>query len=89
MWLRLALNTLLALLIFSACSLFLLNSLIFKREYSFNNLRGANNGKLRFDFAIFKEGILKGLIEFQGEQHFYPVKAFGGIEAFQERKYND
>lgn len=67
----------------------LAHNIMFKREYGFNNLRGANNGKLRFDFAIFKEDILKGLIEFQGEQHFYPVKAFGGIEAFQERKYND
>lgn len=61
----------------------------FKKEYSFDDLRGINNGKLRFDFAIFNNDILKGLIEFQGEQHFYPVKAFGGIETFKERTYND
>lgn len=61
----------------------------FKKEYSFDDLRGINNGKLRFDFAIFNNNILKGLIEFQGEQHFYPVKAFGGIETFKERTYND
>lgn len=61
----------------------------FKREYSFEELKGFNNGKLRFDFAIFNKDILQGLIEFQGEQHFYPVEAFGGITSFQERKYND
>jgi len=54
----------------------------FKREYSFEELKGFNNGKLRFDFAIFNKNILQGLIEFQGEQHFYPVKTFGGITSF-------
>ena len=31
---------------------------------------------LRFDFAIFKDKELKGLIEFQGEQHTNPSNGF-------------
>ena len=40
------------------------------REYSFNNLVSDSNRKLRFDFAVFKDGIIKFLIEYQGEQHY-------------------
>ncbi len=40
----------------------------FQREYSFKDLRDVL--PLRFDFAIFKENRLLGLIEFQGSQHF-------------------
>lgn len=39
----------------------------FKREYSFNDL--VDNGRLRFDFAIFQNNKLYGLIEYQGRQH--------------------
>ena len=31
---------------------------------------------LRFDFAIFNEDKLVGLIEFQGEQHYIPSNGF-------------
>ena len=44
------------------------------REYSFNDL--VDDLPLRFDFAIFKEGRLLGLIEFQGEQHYNPSNGF-------------
>lgn len=47
------------------------NNIIYKREYSFEDLLGVNQGKLRFDFAIFnKNNQLIKLIEFQGKQHF-------------------
>ena len=47
------------------------NNIIYKREYSFEDLLGVNQGKLRFDFAIFnKNNQLIKLIEFQGRQHF-------------------
>ena len=47
------------------------NNIIYKREYSFEDLLGVNQGKLRFDFAIFnKDNQLIKLIEFQGKQHF-------------------
>ena len=32
---------------------------------------------------------VKGLIEFQGWQHDYPVKRFGGKEEFEKRKIRD
>ena len=44
------------------------------REYSFSDL--VDVLPLRFDFAIFKEGKLLGLIEFQGEQHFCQNNGF-------------
>lgn len=51
------------------------NNIIYKREYSFDDLLGINQGKLRFDFAIFnKENQLIKLIEFQGRQHFEETK---------------
>ena len=51
------------------------NNIIYKREYTFDDLLGVNQGKLRFDFAIFnKENQLIKLIEFQGRQHFEETK---------------
>lgn len=41
-----------------------------------------------FDFAIFKQGKLIGLLEYDGEQHFKAIEHFGGEEKFliqQER----
>lgn len=43
------------------------NNIEYKTEYIFRDL--FDKGYLRFDFAIFKEEKLLGLIEFQGEQH--------------------
>ena len=53
----------------------------FKREYSFNDLKGH-----RFDFYISDRKIL---IEYDGEQHFRPVDFFGGGSAFEMRKRKD
>ena len=61
----------------------------FQKEYKFQNLIGYNNGQLRFDFGILKKDDLVGLIEYQGEQHYYPIQKFGGQEGFVQRKYND
>ena len=40
------------------------------REYSFEDLVSDNTRKLRFDFAVLKDGMVKFLIEYQGEQHY-------------------
>lgn len=45
------------------------NHIDYKRQYSFEDLRGLKNGLLRFDFAIFKQQHLYCLIEYQGGQH--------------------
>ena len=43
-----------------------------------------------FDFAIFDDNNnLLGLIEFDGEQHFKPVKYFGGEEVYKMQKQRD
>lgn len=42
----------------------------FATQYTFPNLKGKNNGALRFDFAIFNKGQLSHLIEFNGSQHY-------------------
>lgn len=60
----------------------------YKKQYTFNSLIG-NNRKLRFDFAIFEEEILKGLIEFQGEQHYKSIDYFGGDAEFLKRQEYD
>ena len=44
------------------------------REYSFSDL--VDDLPLRFDFAIFKDKRLIGLIEFQGEQHYNPSNGY-------------
>ena len=44
------------------------------REYSFSDL--VDDLPLRFDFAIFKNKQLVGLIEFQGEQHYNPSNGY-------------
>jgi hypothetical protein len=44
---------------------------------------------LHFDFAIFYNNTLLGLIEYDGRQHFQPVDLFGGIEEFEKTKVRD
>lgn len=67
------------------------NNIIYKREYTFDDLLGVNHGKLRFDFAIFnKENQLIKLIEFQGRQHFEETKVWNNdnkIHDEYKRKY--
>ena len=58
----------------------------FEKEYTFEDLKGVNNGYLRFDFKIKDKPIL---IEFQGEEHYKPIDFFGGEEGFIVRKIHD
>ena len=61
------------------------NGIEYKKEYSFNNLYG-EKGKLRFDFAIFKNNQLEKLIEFDGEFHFIQKPNFNNLK--QQQKYD-
>ena len=59
------------------------NNIIYKSQYTFQDLKSSSN-TLSFDFAIFDNyNKLKFLIEYQGEQHYFPVKIFGGEKAFE------
>ena len=64
------------------------NKLPFKFQYKFNDLRGINNQKLRFDFSVFNEdGSLKCLIEYDGQYHYKVVD--GDVNSYQELLEHD
>ena len=59
----------------------------FEREKTFSDLKSVcGKYSLRFDFFL-KD--LKIFIEFDGQQHFKPIKAWGGDKAFQKLIEND
>ena len=68
------------------------NNIQYKRFY--RDQRCVDERMLPFDFAIFNNGKLVGLIEYDGEQHFYAVR-FNGMtqeraeEAFIEGQIHD
>ena len=62
----------------------------FQQEYSFDNLyRTTSQHPLRFDFAIFENEQLLGLIEYNGRQHYEPIAFFGGVDNFVVQQEND
>lgn len=64
------------------------NHVDFKTQYIFKDCK--NVSYLRFDFAIFKNNSLVFLLEYDGEQHFYPVTKYEKAqERLEETKYND
>ena len=56
------------------------NNINFIDEYSFLDLP-----KSRFDFAIIDNHQIIRLIEFDGEQHYYDIEKWGGLELQQKR----
>jgi len=56
----------------------------FKRQKKFDNCK--NKLKLPFDFYVPNKNLL---IEYDGKQHFKPIKFFGGKNGFLERQQND
>lgn len=62
----------------------------YKKQLSFNDLRGVNNGLLSYDFGIYdKSDNLLCLIECQGKQHYEPCDFFGGLETFKIQLKHD
>ncbi len=59
--------------------------ILYTRQKKFDNCKGIKH-KLPFDFYIAS---MNSCIEFDGIQHFKPIKQFGGIEAFEATKIND
>lgn len=56
-------------------------------QYTFEDCKNAY--VLRFDFAVFNNNELLGLIEYDGKQHFEPVEVFGGIDGFKQTQKRD
>lgn len=63
------------------------NQIEYKQQYTFSDCKFQN--KLRFDFAIFNNNILCGLIEYQGVQHYNAIDFFGGEESFELQQVRD
>ena len=64
----------------------------FTKQYSDLNCKSIKT--LRFDFSVFIHNKLSFLIEYDGEQHFYPVRFNGmtvekSLVAFEENKLRD
>lgn len=68
------------------------NGIEFKNQYTFDDLAtDINNYKtrLRFDFAIFKNHKLLGLIEYNGQQHYRQWDYDNSIKDLEERQARD
>lgn len=63
------------------------NNIIFEEQYWFKDCRNIN--PLPFDFAIFEEGNIKLLIEYDGEQHYKPYRTENGEEKLRKIQKND
>lgn len=56
------------------------NNIEFSTQYTFSDLKGIGGKPLRFDFAIFKNGKLSHLIEYNGLQHYEKAEGKWGLE---------
>ena len=64
------------------------NQIKYRCQYSFTDLKKIR--LLKFDFAIFdNKDTLKYIIEYQGQQHYEPVKYFGGKDSFVKQQEYD
>lgn len=53
-------------------------------------LKGCKNKRtLPFDFGIYRSNKLIALIEYDGEQHFKPIKSMGGMKKFEQIRQRD
>lgn len=59
----------------------------FVPQYTFDDCKHIYT--LHFDFAIFSNNNLLGLIEYDGKQHFEPIDWFGGEVGFKNTKKRD
>lgn len=63
------------------------NNIFYQPQFTFYDLRGKNNGLLRFDFAILdKNNNVIKLIEFDGEQHFNSQSKFYNQDIIENDK---
>lgn len=65
------------------------NEIKYQTQYSFSDCKSDKNYVLRYDFAIMKDDNSIHLIEYDGEQHFYPIELFGGEKGFIETQQRD
>ena len=63
------------------------NEINFKREVRFDDCK--DQLTLPFDFVIYENNEILGVVEFDGIQHFKPIKIFGGKKALTKTKHHD
>lgn len=61
----------------------------FKTQYVIENLKTEDNGTPIFDFAIFNNNVLTTIIEYDGVQHFKPIRAWGDKKRFLRQQKID
>lgn len=61
----------------------------YESQYKFDELLSAKGSLLKFDFAVKSGESLKLLIEFDGQQHYESIEAWGGDIKFSEIVDND
>lgn len=63
----------------------------FRYEYQkpYEDLLGTGGKPLIYDFAVYAGGALVCVIECQGEQHYRPIKKFGGARKFMQQQIHD
>lgn len=65
------------------------NNYDFESQKSYDDLRGVCGSLLYYDFLVLENGEPLCLIECQGEQHYKPVKKFGGAKKLLKQVKND
>jgi hypothetical protein len=63
------------------------NNITFKYQVRFAECK--NIATLPFDFGIYDNNKLIGVIEYQGKQHYYPIKYWGGEKQLKIRQAHD
>lgn len=71
----------------------IINSLLLKYDLDFEPQKVFSDLKdelpLSYDFCVTSTTGNTFLIEYQGQQHFYPVEIFGGAKQFKKQQYHD
>ncbi len=66
------------------------NGYSYTAQYVYGDLYGIGGANLRFDFAVLNSrGGVSWLIEYQGEQHYRPIKFFGGLKGHIKQQIHD
>jgi Zn finger protein HypA/HybF involved in hydrogenase expression len=58
------------------------NNVVYRQQLGFDDFRTIRGCKYKFDFGIFIQNNLSHLIEYDGQQHFKPVKIWGGMPRY-------
>ena len=62
------------------------NNIDYEYQKRFNDCCGTGNKPLSYDFYLPNQSLL---IEYQGQQHYYPVDIYGGEEKFEIQQEHD